>query len=130
MLKIKVVEHWIPYIKVHGRICLSPPGVELGLQKLPSLKYYNVQKRQSIFTLGLGAAKNTLSKKASNKNCLELNFVGKSLQAHISISSRSGARGLQWSICLKSYNVQKWKIRFILWLNAAKNAHDIKKSFK
>ncbi len=30
-----------------------------GLQRLPSLKYYNVQKWQSIFTLGLNSAKNT-----------------------------------------------------------------------
>ncbi len=36
--------------------------------------------------------------------------------------------GLQRLICLKSYNVQKWKIRFTLWLNAAKNTPDIKKS--
>ncbi len=33
-------------------------------------------------------------------------------------------------ICLKSYNVQKWEIRFTLRLNAATNTHYIKKSFK
>ncbi len=32
--------------------------------------------------------------------------------------------------CLKSYNVQKWEIKFTLGLNAAKNTHYIKKSFK
>ncbi len=36
--------------------------------------------------------------------------------------------GFQRSICLKSCNVQKWKIRFTIWLNAAKNRHDIKKA--
>ncbi len=60
-----------------------------------------------------------ISKKASNKSCLELNFVKKSLRVYIPISPRSGARGLQKSICFKSYNVQIWKIRFILWLNDA-----------
>ncbi len=31
------------------------------LQKLPSSKYYNVQKRESWFALGFDAAKNTHS---------------------------------------------------------------------
>ncbi len=69
-------------------------------------------------------------KKAFNKSCLELNFIQKSPGAHLSISHRRGGRGLQRSICLKSYNVQKWKIRFTLLLNAAKNTHDIKKKLK
>ncbi len=38
MLQVKVVEHWISYEKVCGRLCLSPSGVELGLQRLPSLE--------------------------------------------------------------------------------------------
>ncbi len=36
------------------------------LEKLPSLKYYNVLKWESGFTLGLIAAKN---KNTSNKKC-------------------------------------------------------------
>ncbi len=56
------------HIKRSGGICLSPPGVEL--QKLSSLKYYNVQKRESRLTLGIDAVKNThISKNASNKSC-------------------------------------------------------------
>ncbi len=46
------------------------------------------------------------------------------------ISCRSWARGLQRSICLKFYNVQKWGIRFTLSLNAAKNTDYMKKCFK
>ncbi len=69
------------------------------------------------------------SKKASNESCSELNLIPKSLRAHISIPlPKSGVEVLQRLICLKSYNVQKWKIRFTLWLNASKNTHDIKKS--
>ncbi len=29
-----------------------------------------------------------------------------------------------------TYNVQKWKIRFILWFTAVKNMRDIKKKFQ
>ncbi len=67
------------------------------------------------------------SKKASNKSCPGLNFAQKSPRAHMCISFSSGASGLQRSIYLKSYNVQKWEIRFTLGLNAAKNTHYIKK---
>ncbi len=67
--------------------------------------------------------------KASNKSCLELNFIQKSPRAHMSISPTSGAREFQRSVCLKSYNVQKWEIRFTLGQNAAKNTHYMKKSF-
>ncbi len=31
---------------------------------------------------------------------------------------------------LGTYHVQKWKIRFTLWLNAAKNMRDIKKKLE
>ncbi len=55
-----------------------------------------------------------ISKRAPNKSSLELNFVQNSPQAHMAISPRSGARGRQRSIFLKSYNVQKWEIRLIL----------------
>ncbi len=50
-----------------------------GLQSLPFLKYCNVLERESKFTLGLTAVKNTdyIKKNASNKNCSELNFSQK-----------------------------------------------------
>ncbi len=46
------------------------------------------------------------------------------------ISSQSGARGLERLIWLKHYIVLKRQITFNLGLNAAKNMHHIKKSFK
>ncbi len=70
------------------------------------------------------------SKKASNKTCLKLNFVQKNLRAHMSIFPRSGARGLERFPFLKNYYVQKRGSRFSLGLDAAKNMHRIKKSFK
>ncbi len=69
-------------------------------------------------------------KKASHNSCLEFNFVQKSQRMHMSISPIRGARGLQRSVCLKSYYVQKWEIRFTLWLNAAKNMHYMKKKLR
>ncbi len=88
------------------------------------LKYYFVLKRKNSFKLGLNAAKNTHQiKKASNKSCLKLNFLQKSPRVHMSTSFQSAGRRLQRSVCLKSYNVQKWEIRFTLGLNTAKNTH-------
>ncbi len=45
------------------------------------------------------------------------------------ISSRSGAKGLERSLCFK-YNVLKWDSAFTLGLNAAKITDKIKKRFK
>ncbi len=61
LLQIKVVNHWILYKKVSRRICLSPPSrVDIGGSKdCHLLKYYNVQKRGSRFTLWLDAEENT-----------------------------------------------------------------------
>ncbi len=71
------------------------PGVK-GLQRLPCLKYYNVLKRESRFTLGLNAAKNTdYRKKISNKICGEFNFLQKTQLADRYISLRNGAKELQ-----------------------------------
>ncbi len=47
----------------------------------------------------------------------------------MSIFPMNGARGLQRSVLLKSYNVQKLEIRLTLGLSAAKNMHFMKKSF-
>ncbi len=75
-----------------------------------------------MFTSGVNAAKNThlMKKKASNRSFSLSNFAQKSPRAHMSIPPTSGVRGLQRSVCLKSYNVQKQEIRFTLRLKAAK----------
>ncbi len=68
------------------------------------------------------------SKKGSNKRCSELNFVQKSLGTYMSIPlPRSEARGHKRYPPLKYYNVEKWKNRFTLRLDAAENTHHIKK---
>ncbi len=68
------------------------------------------------------------SKKASNKSCSKSNFAQKSLMVHMSISLTSEARGSKDQYVLKSYNVQKQKIRFTLGLNIAKNTYFTKKA--
>ncbi len=51
---------WIPYKKVSGRKCLfHPQSGARGCKDRHLLKYYNVQKRGSRFTLGPDVAKNT-----------------------------------------------------------------------
>ncbi len=45
----------------------------------------------------------------------------------MSISSKSGARGLEGYPSLEYYNVEKWKSRFTLGLDTAVNKHHIKK---
>ncbi len=91
----------------------------------------NVQKREIRFTLGLNAAKNSqFLKKTSNKSCSKSKNAQKSPRAHMSISPTSGARELQRSVCLKSYNAQKQESRFTLGLNAAKNTYFTKKKLR
>ncbi len=63
-------------------------------------------------------------KKGSNKNYSELNFLQKTLWVHTSIPSRSGCMVLQRLLCVKYWN---GKVKFTLWLNAAKNTAPIKK---
>ncbi len=48
----------------------------------------------------------------------------------MSISRGSEASGLERLACSKYYDVGKWQITFNLGLNATKNTHYIKKSFK
>ncbi len=45
-------------------------------------------------------------------------------------SFQSGAKGLQRLICFKYYIVLKWKSKFSLELNAAKNSQYMRKGFK
>ncbi len=53
--------HW-------AHVSIFPRSGATRLERLIWLKYYNVQKRQIIFTLGLNAAKNTdFMKKAEVK---------------------------------------------------------------
>ncbi len=72
------------------------------------------------------------SKKASNKSCLELNFVQKSPRAHMSIPPPpSGAMELERLIWLKySYIALKRQFTFNLGLNAGKNTYAIKTNFR
>ncbi len=64
--------------------------------------YYN-EKACSLWGSTL-LKKHITLKKASNKNCSDLNFVKKSLRAHMSMSRTSGARGSKdqyvWNIIM------------------------------
>ncbi len=73
--------HWV-------HMSIFPQSGTTRLERLIWLKYYNVQQRQIIFTLGSNAAKNTeFIKKASSKSCLELNSLQKIYWLCMSISS-------------------------------------------
>ncbi len=75
---------------------IRPQSGAQGLERLIWLKYDIVLKCQITFNLGLSAAKDTNHiNKSSIKSCLELNFLQKSSRAHISISPKSGARGVE-----------------------------------
>ncbi len=105
--------------------CLSPSGVKLGGSKdYYLLKYYNVQKRESSFTLRLATAKNI-----SGQRCT-LNSVQKSQWVHSYIPPPPKPGSSKDCYLLKYYNVQKWESSFTLGLDIAKNTHYIQKSFK
>ncbi len=77
------------------------------------VEYYIVLNQKITFNLGLSAAKNMYPiKKILGESSLELNFVQKSPQAHLSVSSQSGARGCGRLIWLKYYIALKWQITF------------------
>ncbi len=71
-----------------------------------------------------------ISKNASNKSGSAFNFVQKSQWAYMSISSRSGARGLKRLSCFKYYNEMRWKSKFASVLHAAKITTYFKTCFK
>ncbi len=130
-LQIKVVWNRISNRNVRKHICLSPICVELGVCK-DQYVWNLIMYRNGKLNLhwGLNAAKNTRSiEKASNKSCSESNFVQKSQWAHMSISPTSGAERLQRSVWLKSYNVQKWEIRFTLGFDTHFREKTTNKSF-
>ncbi len=89
---------------------ISPRSGARAVQRLPSLKCYNVLQWETRFTLRLYAARsNEDIKNASNKNCSELNLLRKSQQTYIFISLISGTRcrRLQRLPLLKYYNQEQ-----------------------
>ncbi len=85
------------------------------LIKCSYFKYYNVLWRESKFTLGLNAAKNTYCIKTSFKwkLCGTQFCTKKATSAYVCLPHKQN-QGLQRSVDLKSYNIQKQKIRFTL----------------
>ncbi len=71
-----------------------------------------------------------LSKNASNKPCLEFNFLQKSQGAPMSITFSSGGRRVRRLPCLKYCNMPKWERRSTSGLNGGKITDYIKKCFK
>ncbi len=97
-LKIKVVQNWISYKKVHERICLSPPGMEPGGSKDSHLWKIIMYKNGEVDSVwGSTPPKIRIaSKKALNKSCSKLNFIQESPRAQMSIfPPASGARVLE-----------------------------------
>ncbi len=86
--------------------------------------------------MGKGEARNVKSEAAKNNDLMEKTFKQKlfmiklppkSQWAHISIFSRTGAKGLGRLIWLKHYYVPKWQIAFTLRLNVPKNSDFMEK---
>ncbi len=69
-------------------------------------------------------------KKAWSESCWEFNFLQKTQWAHVSISPKCGARGLERLLCLKYYNVLKRENRLTLKLNVVKNSDHMKENLK
>ncbi len=132
MLQIKVVKRWILSKKVSGRICPFPPGVEQGGSKdchLWKIIIYQNGEIDSLWSSMLSKIR-IICKNDSNKSFWALKSIQKSQWAHMSISPRSGGRGLRRLPSLKYYNVQKQQNWFTLVLEAAKNTGYIQKRFK
>ncbi len=109
IVQIKLVENWILYKKVSGRICLSLPGVEQAVSKdwyVSNIMLYQNGKVDSLQDSTLPKI-HIITKSCSNNSCSGLNFVQKSQWMHMSISPRSGARGPERLICYKYYIAQK-----------------------
>ncbi len=132
MLQAKIVQNYNSCKKLNGRISLSPTGVELQGSK--DCHFWNIiiLEWEGRFTLGLNAAKNTdYIKKYFKQKLFRIKFPTKNLvNACISISPRSGAKGFERLPFLKYYDVMEWESRFTLGLNPGKNADYIKKCFK
>ncbi len=103
-------------------VYLSQEGSKV-FQELPFLKYYNVSKWESRFTLELNAAKNKhYIQKCFKLKLWSLKLATKKSGANMLISMRSGAKGSK-DCPLKYYNVQKWESRFTFGLDAGKNMY-------
>ncbi len=59
MIQIKVIENYISYKKTWVHMSILPKIDASVLQWLKRLKYYNVLKWESTFTLELNAVENT-----------------------------------------------------------------------
>ncbi len=95
-------------------MCLSPSGVELGGSK--EYVWNLIMYRNGTLDLLWGSMLpkiRIISKKASNKRCSELNFVPKNLRAHMSISSTSGARGLQRSVYVMRFRKLWLRVKLV-----------------
>ncbi len=102
ILHKKIAENYIPYRKLgQGISLISPRSETRRFQKLPFLIYYNVLELESRFTLRMNAAKNIDTIKKWFKQLFRIKFPTKTRWTHISISARSGARGLQRLLFLK-----------------------------
>ncbi len=107
--------------KVLECICLSPPWVELLGSKdqyVWNLIMYRNRKLDSLW--GSTLPKIPITSKNLQIKVVRKWILYKKVTSAYVYPSFSGAKGLQRSVCLKSYNVQKWEIRFTLGLNAAK----------
>ncbi len=94
-----------------------------------TIEYYGTYTSLSIAEM-ISLKGSTVAKNCSNKSCWELNSVQKTQKAHMFISLRSGARGLQRLICFKYFIVLKWESRLTLVFDAAKITDYIKECFK
>ncbi len=79
IVQVKLIENWISYKKVSGRIYLSPPWVELRGSKdilVSNIRLYWNRKIDSLLGRMLPKLR-IISKNCSNKSCSELNFLQK-----------------------------------------------------
>ncbi len=113
-----------------AHMSISPWSGARVLERLACSKYYDVGKWQHSIWGSTRPKIRITRRKGLNESCSNLNFIQKSLRAHMSTNPRSGARRLERLIWLKYNIVQKWQITFNLGLNAAKNTHYTKKRFK
>ncbi len=99
------------------------------LKRLPSFKYYNVQKQGSRFTLGSHAAKNTqYIKKFFKRKLLSIKLcTRKSVGAYVYLP---GARGHKRLRLLNIIIYKNGKVDLLSGSMLAKNTHYIKKCFK
>ncbi len=110
---------------------MSPRSGARGLERLVCFKDHIVLRWESRFIFRLNATEITdYIKKLFKYKYLSITFRTKKSNRCTCLSPPRVKVGLQRSVCLTSYNVQKWKIEFTLGFNVAKNTRYIKKRFK